>query len=202
MASRVEIWNMALGNLGQSDEVNDPDEDTNAANACRRFWDADLESELQDFKWSFAVKQLALAEVEEDPTEEWSFSYTYPSDCAIAKRILSGTRTETLDSEIAFEIVNDDSGSKIIYTDMEDAVLEYVKQEDDTTIYPAYFRKAMSYKLAFSIAPSLISGSPNYSSIRREMFELYSQFISRAKKNNANEVVRGQPPDSEFTRNR
>jgi hypothetical protein len=201
MASKVEIWNMALGHLGQEEEVQDEAEDTSYANLCRRYWDDVLDEAFEDVNLPEARVRKVLALVENDPTDEWAFSYEYPSDCAYPRRILSARR-DTIESRIPFQIVNDRDSGTLIYTDMEDAVLEYTLNETATAVYPASFRLMLSYKLAYMIAPKLTSGNPDGPALRNQAYELYHIQLSKARASSANKERRDAEPESEFTRNR
>ena len=202
MSSKIEIWNMALGHLGQEEEVQDEAEDTSYANMCRRYWDTILAEEFEGDAWTFLKVSKDLALIDEDPNDEWGYSYEYPADCGFPLRIYSGARRDTLESKVPYEIVNDRDNAVIIYTDQEDATLDYVLDETTTVLYPASFKLCLSYKLAFMIALKLVGGNPGGPQLRSQMYELYLQYCSKAKANDASKIRRDPEPESEFTRNR
>lgn len=200
MASKVEICNMALGHLGQGKQIANLDtENSSAAAACRTFFDVCIGACLRDFKWPIATKFRALALIEEDPNDEWNYSYQYPADCKNFIRIISGQRTDTNLTRVPFKIANSDTG-KIIYTDKEDAQAEYTVSIDDPTIFDDDFVLAASYRLASYIAPQVAGADPRHlgdAAMKKYLFEL-----ATARANAAKEEQPDLEPDGEFVSSR
>lgn len=200
MASETEIANLALGHLGIGKEIADLDtERSSEAAACRRFYDISRDATLRDFSWPFATKFDDLALIEEDPTTEWAYAYVYPPDCLMIRRILSGTRNDTRQSRVPYKIAQGDSGL-VVYTDAEDAVLEYTVKAEDPTIYPADFKMAMAFRLAVYIAPKVTGGDPF--KVGERCFAMYNMEITRAKASVINEEQAEEEVDSQFIRAR
>lgn len=195
MASQTDICNLALSHIGISKEIaNVTTERTAEASACRRFYDIVRESVLKDYSWPFATKIAALNLVEEDPNDEWAFSYRYPSDCLYARRILSGQRDDTELTRVAYKITQDSQGI-LIFTDAENAELEYTLNVNDEDIYSSDFKLAFSYRLAHYIAPRLTAGDPfnlGDKAMRKYMIE-----IGRASANAFNEDKSSLPLTTE-----
>lgn len=202
MASKTEICNIAISHLGIGKEIaNISTEQSDEANACRRFYDTARDAALRDFPWPFATKivSLSLIETFSGGTYEWTYSYRYPSDCLDAKRIKSGQRNDTRQSRVPFKILKD-SAARIIYTDEENAELEYTQRVEDPSFYPPDFIMAFSFRLAAYIAPRLTKGDPFQ--LRRQAMEMYDLEISRAKAGSTNEEQPDQLPNSELERAR
>jgi hypothetical protein len=200
MASKADICNMALRHLGQSKEIaNVETERTLEAGACRRFYEMARNGVLRDYDWPFARVQVELGLIEEDPTEEWGYSYRYPVECEKFLRILSGSRNDDEDSRVKFEIRGDAAG-RLIYTDVEEAVGEYIERVSSTARFPADFAMALSYRLAALIAPSITAGDP-FGLIQR-VNALYTLEVSKARANARNEEQQDLPPDDPLTRSR
>jgi hypothetical protein len=196
----TEIANLALSHLGIGKDISDLDaERSQEARAIRRVWHVALKEVLRDYDWPFASKTLTLAEIEEDPTEEWAYAYVYPSDCVKFRRILSGNRNETQDSRIPYRVVQHD-GATALYTDMELAQGEYTVLVDQTGYYPPDFVMAFSFKLAFLVAAQLTAGDPF--KLRVQALQMYQMSISKAVANGANEDENERIPESEFIRAR
>lgn len=197
--SNTAVANYALRHLGQGKTIAALDTESSAeAKACRAFFDEARDVTLQTYMWPFATVYVALGLVEEDPTSEWQYSYRYPSNCLHVRRILSGSRNDTRQSRISYEIAQDDTG-RLIYADQEDATIEYTKREDDVSLWPADFTLAFSYKLAALIAPSIMGTA---SQKMREMEGMFDLMISRAAAREANEQQQDEEPLSEFERSR
>lgn len=200
MASSTEICNLALSHLGVGKEISDLDTDQSSEGSlCRRFYETTRDAVLRDFPWPFATRILALGLVESDPNDEWDYSYRYPSDCLKLRRILSGQRQDTNGTRVAYKITRDDTG-RLVYTDEENAEAEYTMLNDDPNQYPPDFILALSFRLAFYIAPALTGGDPY--NLQQRMLNMYQSEISQASANSVNEEQMDIEPYSEFERSR
>ena len=195
MASSTEISNLAISHLGIGKEIANLDTEKSAeAAACRRFYEISKESTLADVHWTFATKFATLNLIEENPTDEWRYSYRYPVDCIHLRRIVSNYRNETVSVRIPFKILKDNAG-RIIYTDQENAEAEYTEDVNDAYFTPTFIL-AFSFRLASYIAPRLTGGDPF--KIKAEMLAQYQIEIDRARKININEEVEDPRPESEL----
>jgi hypothetical protein len=200
MPSKTEICNMALAHLGRTKPIANLNTENSAeATACRVFYTAALKEVLRDFNWPFATKEQELSLIEEDPTDEWGFAYQYPSQCVYLRRIFSGMRTDTRDTEVPYKLVRSSTG-QYIYTDMEDAIAEYTVLHEDPHFYPPDFVMALSFKIAFLVTPAITSGDPFQK--RTEMAGLYDYEILKAVANAKSEQKEDVEPDSSFGRSR
>lgn len=201
MASKVQIWNMALGHLGHGKQVTSVDERSPEALACKLFWDQVVDEALGDYPWTFTRKVAALALVEEftRETDEWSYSYRVPSDCLGVRRILSGIRNDDNLTVVPFVTGQDDQGG-LIYTDMEDAEIEYTYRVDDPNRFPAKFAQALALLLAVYISPRVTSG--DRSGLREQAAQLYASTLARAQSNDSAQSRQDLPPDAESVRAR
>lgn len=198
--SVTQICNMALSHIGLGKNISDYDTETSEeAKACRQFYETARDYCLRDFPWAFAQKRFDLSQVEtlttNDPDSEWTYSYTYPTDCLMIHRIHSGTRNDTRQSRVSYEIINN-SGSKLIYSDTDDARITYTAKVTNVQVFPADFTLALSYKLAELICPRITAGDPFQ--IKKNMIELYTTEVDRARANDKNEVQNDEEPDSEL----
>ena len=206
--SRTEICNLAISHLGIADEIADVSEDgdnSEAANACRRFYDIARRATLRDFDWVFARKPVALTEIEDDDDEidlpeEWGYVYRYPTDALCIRRISSGARNDSRQSRIEFTEQYNDTYGILIMTDQEDAVAIYTVDHDNPVYYPPDFELAFSLRLAYYIAPRLAGKESR--KLKAELWQLYSMEIGRAMANIANEEQAPEPVQSEFVRAR
>jgi hypothetical protein len=199
MASPTEICNLALGHLGIGKEIATLEEKSDEAAACRRYYPLAVEAVLGDFAWPFATRFATLALVESDPTEEWAYSYRYPSDCLMVRRILSGTRQDSLGSREEYRIASDSQGM-IILTDKEDATIEYTVELTDTAMFGADFIEALSFRIAMAIAPRVTGGDPF--GLGNRAAKMYEAAIQGAKAGAANEEAPPPPLEAESIRAR
>jgi hypothetical protein len=196
MSSTTEIANLAISHLGIGKEIANLDtEQTEEASACRRYFESAKKATLSDLDWTFATKFAVLNLIESEPNNEWNFSYRYPSDCINMRRILSGQRQDTQKTRVPYRISADSAG-RIIYTDKEDAEIEYTKNVKDPGLFSAEFILALSFRLASYIAPRLTGGDPF--KMKQEMLAQYEIELGRAKKKNMNEETADILPESEM----
>lgn len=199
-ASEIAICNMALSHLGVAKEIaNLETENSQEAAACRRFFAQARDNTLRDYPWPFATKIEALALVEEEPNDEWGYSYRVPSDFVRLRRILSGERNDTRQTRVSYRIVRDTAGL-LIYTDQENAEIEYTIRETDPTRYPSDFVMALSLRLAAYIAPRLTGGDPF--KLGERALQLHEYEIRKAQSSATIEEQADDNPDSEFIRER
>lgn len=199
-SSNTEIANIAISHLGVGKEIADLDtENSQEANACRRYYDTALDYTLREWPWPFATKFATLSLVEENPNDEWSFSYRYPGDALMIKRVLSGVRNDNRQTRVAYKIASDDDGT-LIYCDLEDAEIEYTSRSIAIQFYPNDFVMAFAWRLAFYIAPRITGGDPF--KLRQTCLQMYDFEVTRAKANSANEEQPDEEPESEFVRSR
>lgn len=201
MASKTEICNFAISHLGTAKEISDLEtENSQEAKVCRRFYDVALESTLRDFDWSFARKVKTLSLVEEEPNDEWSFSYRHPVDCIRILKIQSGTRNDTRQSRVSFFEGRDDVG-RLVYTDQEDAIINYISKTENPQLYPPDFMLCLSFRLAYLIAPRITGGNA-FTGIAKDMYTAYQMHLSQARQNALTEEQREEVVESEFVRGR
>lgn len=200
MSSETEIANLALAHIGVEKAIANLETEKSAeAEVLRVFYDQTRDQVLRDAPWPFATKILTLALVEEQPNDEWRFSYRYPSDTIFIRRILSGIRNDNRQTLVPYRIRRDDNGL-LIHTDQQEADVEYTFRDDDPLRYPADFVDALSLLLARKIIPRLSAGDPheNGPRIRRE----YLAMIDKARAAAKDEEQLDETPESQFIRER
>lgn len=200
MASVVNVYNMALGHLGAAATVSSTTERSAEAQACNTFYETALKATLRDFKPSEVNCYKTLSLIEEDPVDEWDFSYDYPSDVLIIHRVLSGLRNDSHDSRVAFEVMSDEDGRALIYCDVEDAQIECTLMPKSLSIMPADFILGLSFRLAAYIAPLITKGDPFKLGARA--LQLYAIEIRNAVANSRNQNQPDVEPESDHVRSR
>jgi len=197
MSSKTFVSNLALSHLGIGSEIQSFTSDSSKeAKACRQFFDIALDEMLRDFVWPFCTKVATLALVEENPTSEYRYAYSYPVDCLDIRKILSGIRNDTRQSRVHYRVVAGSSGN-LIYTDAELAEIEYTSKvgQDPARWFPD-FTMAFSYRLAAYIAPRVTAGDPF--KVGQTTMQMFQLSIKKAAANARNEEQAEQQPDSEF----
>lgn len=195
MASKVEICNMALQILGSNVRIaNLETERSRESLTFRLVYENTKQEILRDFVHPFTVATATLALVEEEPNDEWGYSYVYPTDCLRAVRIPSGFRNERRSQRIPFKVGHDPAVGTVILTNEGDAGLEYVKDIENTALFPPDLVVALAYRLAAYAAPSLTAGDK----FKRGEFAIamYRLSVAKAQANAYNEEQEQEPPES------
>lgn len=199
-ASDTVIANLAITHLGIGKTIeNLTSERSTEAVACKRYFEETRKRVLRDFPWPFATAIETLNLVAEDPNEEWNYSYRYPSNCLMIRKLQSGIRNDTRQSRVPYRVSRDTSGL-LILTDEQNAIIEYTFDEQDYARYPSDCIMAFSVMLAVYIAPALTRG--DLFKIRSELLQIYQLEMSNAKANAVIEEQDDEVVDSEFIRER
>lgn len=177
MYTKAKIFNLALGALLLNKRIADVDTDTSVENMTLNVhYDTAFRATLQDLDLDGTSTQKILELIEEEPTDLWLFAYKYPTDCAFFRRIqsevLKDGRTTQIKKRIAIH-----NGVKAIFTNQEDAIIEYISHDISLTLLSASAGLAVAYKLAMLASP-LISGK-GAGPLRKEIQGLY--LISKAE---------------------
>lgn len=198
MATKVDIWNMALASLSVALKIQSESETSVARNQCVAFYDNTLKRVLREFPWQFAKTTVSLAEVTNN-NPLWGRAYQYPVDCVFARRIASALRRDNEDSVIPFE-VGMYGGARRVYTDVTPATLEYTAFVENVALMPEDFRLVLALELAILIAPSV--GGSAADEKRKEALALLGPAWTKAKVSDLGEGRRDPQPESQYTRAR
>jgi len=191
--SQAAICNIALGHLGINRLITDLESERTSkaqAQACITHYDLALEVTLKAHRWPFAQRVVALATISGFTSDVWTYAYRAPSDFLAAHTI---NRTEANVQGERFQVGGDASGA-IIYTNAEDAVLDYTARVTQPGLYPADFVEALAYQLAIRVAQPL-SAEENLRQVARDG---YRHAITEAMTTAANEGQGTEPPADEF----
>lgn len=211
-ASEVAICNLALSNIRSSKFIESLTEGSVESEICNLHYADTRDYVLRRANWPFARKRLALV-LSGTPPPNWAFSYALPSDCITAVGVQDGTITSSntwfflpwdnqyVSNLSAFElrpkyaIENDGTGSgKLIYMNIETAVLIYTMRATDPTIYPSEFVEALSWKLASNICRPLDKDV----SVCTQTLQIADQLIMRAAAMSYNEDKPYPQPKSDL----
>jgi hypothetical protein len=86
------------------------------------------------------------------------------------------------------------ANDKLLFTDQEDAEIEYTAQITDTTEFTVDFIEALAWKIAASIAPPLT----RMTDMLKTALAVYGGYITRAKTAALNETQREKPREAEW----
>lgn len=187
MSSVVFICNLALSNIGKTDNIVALTEASAAARACNQFYEHTRDVLLQAYPWRFAGKTASLAEVTNDMPGRWGHAYQRPTDC-LKVRWLRPAYSEnepqptTMQQETSYP---HDIQGQTLYTDLSPAFLRYTQRLTDPTKYSATFIDALAWHLAVRLVMPV--GSKNAKD-RSETLIVARQMQALAETLDANEV--------------
>lgn len=197
MASKIDVFNMALAHVGISSTVADESERSPERFACSRFWDTcrDALFAYKDMRWRFATARVKLADIG-DPPLGWGYRYRYPNDCINALSITSDSGRAVLNEYAPKFTIEWEEGGRVILSDTESAELIYIRRIEEVERWPSTFVEAVAYRLAAQIAMPL----RNDSGVRAELIQLAEQFAQIAMAASLNEEQPDNPVPSLYER--
>lgn len=197
MAGIIEIYNMALANIGQGETVASLEERSVARLKCSLFYESCRDTVLADFPWPFATRYQALADLG-SPPRNWLYRYQYPSDCLRALYLaVEGLRLPPEELQPPFEVAWAEAG-QVLLTDQAEAELAYVVRIEEAVRFPPMFVDALAWRLASKIAmPMTVSAN-----IAANAAAMYTAAIQNAWAGALNESKADQMPEPEYIRAR
>lgn len=148
---------MALGALLLQRRIVDPETDlSNEAKVLNTHYDVAFRSTLEDLDLDSTSTEATLELIETDPNDYWHFSYKYPSDCSFLRRIKSCVIKDNKSTHIPKRIAVKNN-QKVIFTNEENAVIEYISYNVPLTTLSPTVGLCIAYRLAEMSAP-LITG--------------------------------------------
>lgn len=202
MASRTSICNIALARIGVSRRLNNVDTERSLeAQTMRTFIDEDIAYVLRDFPWPWATAYVNLSLVAGSASEmanaDWRYSYRYPTDCMYARRLVLEQLGRDNPNPPKWRIGRDSQG-KLIFTNEEDAVLEYTQRIDDVAEFDSMFVSQLAWKLGAGAAPSL----SRVKNMAETCMSIYEIDKTKAQSRALNEAQQSDPQEAEMIRAR
>ena len=203
--SPAGIANMAMSHIGAKSAIENFNEKTPEAAQARIWYDYSRRTVLEVHNWGFARKRLTLAlhgdvisETSTDPMAGvWGFRYAYPSDCLVARKIQNPNAPP--DDSVPFAVeASLDGKEKTVLTSMEDAVLVYTWNVENTDMFSSLFVLALSHLLAHHVAYPLTGKRE----IKVDELKIFQGLIPLATGADANEGVDPPPRDADWVRAR
>lgn len=148
----INIINNALNYLGQQ-SIQSVDEQNDRARKCKQMYDIARRELLRKQDWGFAQEEVILNKLPKENYLERRFVYAYPENALFIKKIYS---EESIRLRINFEyrVANLD-GQKVICSNQRNPKAIITKDVQDTTLFDATFKEALSYLLASKVALAL-----------------------------------------------
>lgn len=160
MSSTTDICNLAIANLGSSATVAniDPPDGSALAAKCAIIYPMMRDALIEMRNWPFAIKRAALSELAGVTIPPpYTHAYAMPSDAMVPVDIRHADASDdSKPNRLYWETQAD--GSKIVFTDTEDAVMRYKFQQRDSSKFPPLFVRTLSWLIAGSLVGTLKGG--------------------------------------------
>lgn len=154
--SEVTIYNWALAAIGTKARLQSPTQAGTEAESCSLWYESVRDLILRSAPWDCAraYSRLAVsaerigdvAWVDTDPAPGWRFAYALPAD-HLAPRSLAGFER--------FELGTNSLNQKVLYTNVEAAILCYTKRQTNPAVWEVDLQHAIAFGLAAHIAMKL-----------------------------------------------
>ncbi|MFM6930408.1 MAG: hypothetical protein ACKOX6_18235 [Bdellovibrio sp.] len=185
MYSKAEIYNLAAGALLLTKQIIDVDNDK--SKECLVFnihWNTALQTALQDMDLDSTSSQKDLELLEVDPNSLWKYAYKYPTKCSFFRRIQNSALRDQRSNQIAKRVgIHNDK--KVIFTNQENAVAEFISIDVPLATLSANAGMAIAYKLAF-LSTSLLTGKAA-KELKKEIKGLYDLAVIEAQEHDRRE---------------
>lgn len=202
MYSKETIYELALSALLLDREVSEvATDESNEIRVLNTHYQIALNSTLSDLDLDSTSTTKILEKKAQLEEGEFKCVYRYPTDCVFLRRIVSGCATDNRYSHIA-KRTGMYNGQKCIFTNHENAELEYISNDILLSELSPMLGLAVAYKLAYLSAP-LITGK-GAKRLRNDIKEDYLLAKHDAQENDSNENFRYESDEtrSEFVAER
>lgn len=136
MATAIEICSNALILIGAAPISSFQDPGAGATAASNLYEDT-LNRVLSEHYWRFAVKKQSLNRLSQEPLNEYKYAFQLPTD------LITIITVRPFSNYQVFQ--------KFLYSNFSDVELDYVFRPEEVDM-PAYFTKALEYRLAADFA--------------------------------------------------
>ena len=205
---RLSIKNMALDEL-PADRIEAEDENSLNAEVTERNYQPALELLLEDHDWDFAIRRATLATIANVRANEWTYAYALPSDMASPRHLLPYASSAVASSVPGYSPVGRLRGFEVatpfvisggtLFTDREEAVLEYITNAPAESTFTAKFARALATELASRIVMPIKKDSQRKGELIRQA-EVDRERAKADDMNRDRETVRDFVPDMMLAR--
>jgi hypothetical protein len=174
---RTDIANNALSGIGSSVIQDIDDEDSPLARKVKTVYEKTLRGMGRRHNWNCLLKRSELGPDLDnvDPLGEWEYAYRLPSDCLKLVQ-LNGVDAGSIPGKYSLE------GRHILSND-DEAKIQYVSYDEDSTIYDALFVEAFVILLSSNLA-TVVRQDEGLAASKLQEFEA---MLSEARSKDGNE---------------
>jgi hypothetical protein len=193
-ALEVVVCNLALGHIAQSGLITsiDPPDASLNAEQCAMFFPTARDTLLEMHAWRFATTRKALTQIT-NTSAGWAFAYQFPTDVIRPLALLAPGSTDDTKTYPYTVEADYDTGSSVLYTNVEDATLKFIRRVTDSSKWTPLFLVTLSWLLAHYIAGP-ITKKPTVVKAALDMFIAQFKLASGSDASGQNVDVWGFTP--------
>lgn len=198
VVTAVDICNLALSHIGESATVTSiaPPDGSAQSILCNQFFNRAVEELLEMHAWSFATARADLVETATNDVDGWKYSYAYPpagTEIVRTLQVLPDGYKDTYVEQMtkmqpAYTIEQASTGSLVLYTDLEDAEVRYVKFVYTPGFYPPLFITTLSWLLASKLAGPIMKGDVGSAESKRCLQQMQF-YLGKAASSDSNQRI-------------
>lgn len=207
MYNKAVLMNLALQALLLTKQITDPASDqSNEAKVLNQIYDVAFRTALIDLDLDSTCSQNALELVEENPNNQWLYSYKYPQNCLYLRRLIDPQdySSQTMDDKftrVLLQVFIKD-GKKVIFTNLVSALAQWIPHDFPLQTLSPSAGMAIAQRLAWMACPLIVGKGANR--LRQEIEKNYVIYKVEAQALDSRESFNFQSDEvlSEFVKTR
>ena len=197
--TKVEVYNLALFNIGHTKRVASPTEDSIERQNCEAIYEQKKKSLLSISNWGFAKTEVALSLTGHTQTG-WLYEYYYPNGCIKAIEIARASREQ---DPIPFQIglrYDQATGAenRVILTNEANATLIYIRDVQSVSVMTPKFIDTLSHDMGIDLGRVM----SKQKQVVDDMKSLFMYHLSEAIRMGEAEAKDEKELDAEWIRDR
>lgn len=148
MATKVQIANIALVSYLGMSRINSLDEPGTGAALISGIYEDARREILSEWGWSFANRRRKLVKLSTNSRSEWAHQYARPAHCVRINWVGTPEAIKASRDTGSIEDAQREIAEGSIFMDLDDAIIDYVHDIDETEVFPPKFVMAFAALLA------------------------------------------------------
>lgn len=208
MATDVQLVNLALSRVGETQFLDSLEEASAAARNAKTVYVLQRQQLLEAFDWSFARAQVALARLSGEDVPGWLYAYALPDNCLVPRALAQADNLTPSSVPSCFGVptfpvpwqrgLKADGSGQLLRANIESPVLTYTRSDVPVAVWPQLTCDA----LAWAMARELELSTPKKEGVGVQFAAMARQALQEAKAYDMNNGDRGPAAVPEMIRRR
>lgn len=153
MAERLQIWNAALGHIGEGTRLGGLNEPGTPAEEIRRHYTAEREAMLAGHPWRFAERVVTLTGYTPVPPGVL-YAYRVPADCLQMRKVSDRAEpgAQSIEWRLGGATTPEGDDVALVLADQPKLFGFYTRRIENEASWPRLFATAMEWRLAWAIS--------------------------------------------------